>query len=381
MLGQHVERADARGRRVLRILGDRTERGGAFQHLEAVGRNQHAFRGLVHAVIGAADALQKPRSALRRADIDHEIDVAPVDAEIERGGGDHRAQPADRHRGLDLAALRDIERAVMQRDGEAVVVDAPQLLEDAFGLAAGVDEDERGLVALDQAVDFVDRVMRRMPGPRQPLGGVEHAHVGRGAGVREHEIGERGAARALRHQIAAQVVGLGHRRRQADAGEVGRQREQSREAKRQQIAALADDQRVQLVEHDAPERAEQERRVGRGQDQRKLLGRGEQDVRRVAALALALRGRRVAGAGLDADRQRHLGDRPLEVARDVDRERLERRDVERVQPALAADVAAGGDEPARDGARSLPHAAPVACGEVATAASPPPLGGGVREWG
>ena len=98
-----------------------------------------------------------------------------------------------RHRGLDLAALRDIERAVMQRDGEVVVVDAPQLLEDALGLAAGVDEHQRGLVALDQAVDFVDRVVRRMPGPRQPLGGVEHAHVGRGAGVRQHQIGERRA--------------------------------------------------------------------------------------------------------------------------------------------------------------------------------------------
>ena len=103
---------------------------------------------------------------------------------------------------------------------------------------------------------------------------------------------------------------------------------------------------MQLVEHHAAQRAEQIRRVGRGEDQRQLLGRGEQDVRRVAALALALRGRRVAGAGLDADRQPHLGDRRLEVARDVDRERLQRRDVERVQPALAAHVAAGGDETA-----------------------------------
>ena len=37
----------------------------------------------------------------------------------------------------------------------------------------------------------------------------------------------------------------------------------------------------------------------------------------------------------------------FEVARDVDRQRLERRDVERVQTAFAADVAAGGDELAR----------------------------------
>src|SRR5262245_11701024 len=67
-------------------------------------------------------------------------------------------------------------------------------------------------------------------------------------------------------------------------------------------------------------------------------------MRRVASLPLAPGGRRVAVAGLYPDRQRHLGDRRFEVARDVDRQRLERRDIERVQPALAAKVAAGGDE-------------------------------------
>ena len=104
--------------------------------------------------------------------------------------------------------------------------------------------------------------------------------------------------------------------------------------------------------------------------QRELLGRGEQDVRRVAALALALRGRRVAGAGLDADRQAHLGDRRLEVARDVDRERLERRDVERVQPALAAQIAAGGDERRVAGLPSCANASVTACARCLSVPSP-----------
>ena len=43
VLRQHVERAGAQRRRVLRVLGDRVERGAAFQHLEAVGRHQHAL--------------------------------------------------------------------------------------------------------------------------------------------------------------------------------------------------------------------------------------------------------------------------------------------------------------------------------------------------
>ncbi len=86
-------------------------------------------------------------------------------------------------------------------------------------------------------------------------------------------------------------------------------------------------------------------------------------MRRIAALALALRRRRVAGAGLDPDRQLHLGDRRLEVARDVDRERLQRRDIERVQPALAPHLAAGGDELA------CVRVEPAAC----SVRSPPPI--------
>ncbi len=130
VLRQHVEPADAQRRRVLRIHRDGLNGRGAFQHLEAIGRHEHPFRGLIHAVIGAADALEQPRGAFRRADIDHQIDVAPVDAEIERGGRHHGAQLSRRHRILDAAALADIERAMMQRDREIIVVHPPQLLED-----------------------------------------------------------------------------------------------------------------------------------------------------------------------------------------------------------------------------------------------------------
>ena len=111
--------------------------------------------------------------------------------------------------------------------------------------------------------------------------------------------------------------GCGTRKRQRSSGsatvadrpvmrETRRKPPQPRQAERQQIAALGGHQRVQLVEHDALEAAEQIGRVGAGQQQRELFGRGQQDVGRIAALALALRGRRVAGAGLDADRQAHL---------------------------------------------------------------------------
>ena len=67
----------------------------------------------------------------------------------------------------DLTTLRHIEGAVMQRDREPIVVDAPQFLEDPFGLAARIDENERSVVAFDQFVDLVDRMLRGMTGPGQ----------------------------------------------------------------------------------------------------------------------------------------------------------------------------------------------------------------------
>jgi hypothetical protein len=138
--------------------------------------------------------------------------------------------------------------------------------------------------------------------------------------LRHHKIGQGRAVTALWNEKAAQIVRLSHRRGQADAGEIGSEHEQSRQSEGEQIAPFRRHQRVQLVQHDPPERPEEIGRIGRGQDQRKLLGSGEQNLRRVAALPLALRGGRVAGAGLDPDWQSHLGNWPLQVACDVDRE-------------------------------------------------------------
>ena len=123
-----------------------------------------------------------------------------------------------------------------------------------------------------------------------------------------------------------------------------RQPPQPRQAERQQIAALGGHQRMQFVEHDALERGKQKRRVVGRQQQRQLFRRGEQNIRRIAPLPLPPRHRRIAGAGLDLDRQPHLGDRRLQIARDVDRERLQRRDVEGVAGRRCASrPAAGGD--------------------------------------
>ncbi len=227
----------------------------------------------------------------------------------------------------------------MQGNGEVVIVDAPQFLKEEFGLTARVDEDERGPVALHEIVDLAERVARGVAGPGQMLLRIEHCDLRRGAGIRHHQIGARFTARRLRHQIAAEFVGFGDSRRKADGGQLRRQREQPRKPERQQVAALRRHQRMQLVEHHAPERAEQIRRVGRGEQQRKLLGRGEQDVRRMASLPLPPGGGRVAGAGLQPHVQRHFPDGNFQVARNVNRQRLERGDVQCVEASSFSPLA------------------------------------------
>ena len=152
----------------------------------------------------------------RRADIDDEIDVAPVDAEIERRGADDRPQAACRHRRFDAAALARIERAVMQRDRQAILVDMPELLENRLGLGPRIDEDERHLRRLDRGVDFGDRVSGAMARPGQMFARVEDGEIGRSPRRRRDERGHGRPLPRLGDEKAAQFVRVAHRRREAD---------------------------------------------------------------------------------------------------------------------------------------------------------------------
>jgi hypothetical protein len=241
---------------------------------------------------------------------------------------------------------------VVQGDWEIVVVEVPEFMEHELGLQARIDEDQRRTVLADERVDLRHQQRARVAGEGQRLVESDHADVGLGAALHDDEVGEtswrricrcRAAIRAnacgiaapLRHQITAEVVRLAHGRRKADGRETGRERVEPREPEGEEIATLRRDEGVQFVEDDALETAEQLARVAVGQEQRQLLGRRQQDVGRSFDLARALVGRRVAGARLDPDRQRHVEDGHFQVSGDVDREGLERRDVEGVEYARA----------------------------------------------
>ena len=369
VLREHVEGAGAGDRRVLRAGIGGIHRRAAFQHLEPVGGDQHGLGGLVEPVVGAADALGEARGALRRTDIDDEVDVAPVDAEVERRGADDRLQAPRRHGVLDLAALAGVERAVVEGDGEVVVIEVPQLLEDVFRLHARVDEDERRPVLADEVVDLLHRMTGGVAGPGQVPFGLQDLELGRRAALGDDEIG-RGGCLALRDEPAPQLVRVAHGRRKADGLQARRKRPQPGEAERQKVAALRRHDGMQLVDDDALERGKQRLDLPAGEKQRELLGRRQEDVGGVDLLALALAGRRIAGARLDPDAQAHLGDGQFEIARHVDGERLEGGDVERVEARAPVRRRVGGQfdesrqEPreglARSRRRDQQHRAPVA---------------------
>ena len=144
--------------------------------------------------------------------------------------------------------------------------------------------------------------------------------------------------------------------RQADAQQsIVAERGQALERQRQMRAALVRRQRMDLVDDHGP-RGREHRAAGIGAEQDvERLRRGDDDVRRAAAHALALAARRVAGAhpgpdlhvrqALRAQGLADAGKRRFQVALDVVRERLQRRDVDDLrlvrQPALQALAAAG----------------------------------------
>ena len=156
---------------------------------------------------------------------------------------------------------------------------------------------------LDGQVDILHGEQRHMARPGHALPRLEDADDGRCAGPAAHQgdggiVGAGGGRQPLPQRRL-----VGHGGGKADAAAMRRQLRQPRQPERQQVAALGAGQRVQLV-HDHPlEPAEHPLRIGEGQQQRQRFRRGHEDLRRLAALPLALGGGRVAGARLRGDRQ------------------------------------------------------------------------------
>ena len=327
-------------------------------------------------VAGAADPLQPARDRLRRLDLDHEVDRAHVDPELERRGGDQARDLARLQQLLDLDPLLARQRAVVgARDLFLGQLVQPQ--RQPLGEAAVVDEDDRRAVRADELEDLrVDR------GPdRLLLLGLAHVverhddlqvELLRAAGVDELDL-------APARDEAADLLQRPLRRGEADAlDRLADEPVEPLEAKREMRAALRAGDGVHLVDDHRLDPAQRLARLRGEQQEERLRGR-DQDVRRLAQHRGALLLRRVAGADADAQLRAQAGERAAQVALDVVVERLQRRDVEQAQ-ALARPrvepvdpVEEGGERLARAG-RRLDQRVPAASRSPASRAPAPGVG-------
>ncbi len=168
-LGEHVERRH----RHLDLLdppledGPRHHRG--VEEVAAVHRVDHPAAGLAHPVAGAADPLDRRGERTRRLEQQHLVELADVDAQLERVGGDDRLELAFLEPLLDHRAHLARERAVV-RVGEVfalALVDQPG---GPLGGAPAVGEDQGRAVAADHPADVAGRAgptspRRRIPRP------------------------------------------------------------------------------------------------------------------------------------------------------------------------------------------------------------------------
>ena len=285
MLAEDVLGAAAAGLAVEVAVADGLQGGLAFDDFEAVGGDEEGLGGGVVIVVGPADALDEAFDVLGCADLDDEIDIAPVDAEVERAGADDGAEEALLHGGLDTLALNPVEGAVVDADGQAVLVGEPEVVEEDLGLRAGVVEDERGAVATDLVEHGGDGIGGAAAGPGRAFLCFQHGDIRFGAGVGLQDVAGVGVA----GEEAGDGGGVFDGGGEANAAEAGAEGLEAGEGEHELVAAFRLGEGVDFVDDHAFEAGEGSVGVLVGGEEGQAFRRGEQDVGRVGALAFLAR--------------------------------------------------------------------------------------------
>ena len=151
---------------------------------------------------------------------------------------------------------------MVQGDGEGILVDSPELLENRLGLRARIDEHQAHPRRADTLVNFVNRVRAAVSRPRQPLARIQHGEFGWCAGRRANQSRFVNLAAPLANKPALQFCWIANRCRESDSGRIGRNGSQPRQIESQQVAALGCHHRMQFIQHDALQRCKQGERIG-----------------------------------------------------------------------------------------------------------------------
>ena len=273
LLGQDVERRDRGFEQVQPALPDGGEECRALDELVTRRRVEPPGRRAVAMVVGPADPLEEGADGAGRSDLAHQFDRADVNAQLERRGGDQRAQVAGPQARLDDAAACRREAPVVRGHQQRGIHVAPggrrvlaeplgQLMGHPLGHLARVDEDEGRAViprVLGDAVEDVRHLAAAHDGLELGRGQLNgHLEVTGVAAVDDHGRWSVvvHAREEPRHQVERPLGG-----REPDALEtaaaLGHQGVQPLEAQRQMAAPLVAGQRVHLVDDHRPHAAQE----------------------------------------------------------------------------------------------------------------------------
>ncbi len=154
-LGEHVERRRDGLQRLDVLLERRRRHRRRAQQVAPEERVEAAARDGAYRMAGAADALHRARHRERALHQQHLVEVADVDAQLERAGGDEGGQPAILEAALDGEADLLRQRAVV-RVGEVGGLPLVDEAHELLGHAPAVGEDERRAVLADALAKGLD---------------------------------------------------------------------------------------------------------------------------------------------------------------------------------------------------------------------------------
>ena len=302
----------------------------------ARGGEQAALGNGAAPVAGAAHALQRDRNRARRIDLADQVDVADIDAELQRSGRHQQANLAVLQLALGVQAQLARQAAVMR--GHQLFADAlAQMQRHALRQPPRVDEHQRRAMLQRQLRDaVVDLAPHLVAGDGAKLGRRDLHRQVELAAMANVDDGRSRTSRA--GQEMRDLLNRLLRRREPDARWPVRQQVKPLQRERQVRAALVVGDGVDFVHDYGLDIAQDGAAAVGGEQNVERLRRGDQDVRRPLQHLAPLFHQRVAGADGGANlghqqaalggQRQNLAQRPVEVLLNVVAQRLERRDVQ-----------------------------------------------------
>ena len=165
-----MERLGGRDGRLDEAGGPQLDQPGGAEQALVRGRQEEAVAGRARPPAGAAHPLQERRDGARGVDLDHAVEVADVDPQLQGAGGDDHAVAALGERLLGLPALVQAQRAVRDERldpphpqlGGELLDPRPAVAEDQPLLAPVQGGDHRGgVVEVADVVELRPRAAAR----------------------------------------------------------------------------------------------------------------------------------------------------------------------------------------------------------------------------